>query len=59
MGTYLLPDVYVFGGSGYDPSKGVEVGFEYRLKNWLTVQGQRGYNNAYKFDLNLKWELSK
>jgi len=59
VGTYLLPDVYVFGGSGYDPTKGTEIGFEYRLKNWLTVQGQRGFDNAYKFDLNLKWELSK
>jgi autotransporter translocation and assembly factor TamB len=59
IGTYLLPDVYVYGGSAFDPSKGQEVGFEYRLRNWLRVQGNRSYENLYQFDLNLNWEISK
>lgn len=59
IGTYLLPDIYVYGGSSFDPSEGTEVGFEYRLKNWLRLQGHRSYDNLYQFDLNLKWEADK
>jgi autotransporter translocation and assembly factor TamB len=59
IGTYLLPDVYVYGGSSIDPSEGTEYGFEYRLKNWLRLQGHRSYDNLYQFDLNLKWEADK
>jgi hypothetical protein len=59
IGTYLLPDVYVYGSSGVDVTKGTEVGFEYRLRNWLTVQGNRNFENLYKFDLRLKWEMEK
>jgi autotransporter translocation and assembly factor TamB len=59
IGAYLLPDVYVYGGSAFDPSKGQEAGFEYRLRNWLRVQGNRSYDNLYQFDLNLNWEISK
>lgn len=59
IGTYLLPDVYIYGGSSVDPKKGQEVGFEYRLKNWLRLQGHRSYDNLYQFDLNFKWEADK
>jgi hypothetical protein len=59
IGAYLLPDIYVYGTSGFDLSRGAEFGFEYRWKNWLTVQGSRDYNNLYNFDLNLKWEMNK
>jgi hypothetical protein len=59
IGTYLLPDIYVYGGSSFDPSKGTEVGFEYRLKNWLRLQGHRSFDNLYQFDLNVKWEANK
>jgi autotransporter translocation and assembly factor TamB len=59
IGTYLLPDIYVYGGTGFDPSQGTEVGFEYRLKNWLRLQGHRSFDNLYQFDINLKWEADK
>jgi len=59
IGTYLLPDIYVYGTSGFDVTKGTEIGFEYRLKNWLTLQGNRDRNSLYQFDLNLKWEVGK
>jgi hypothetical protein len=59
IGTYLLPDIYVYGTSGFDPTKGTEIGFEYRLKNWLTLQGNRDRRSLYQFDLNLKWEVEK
>ena len=59
IGTYLHPDIYVYGGSRVDPTKGTEYGFEYRLKNWLRVQGSRNYENLYQFDLNVKWEIDK
>lgn len=59
IGTYLLPDIYVYGGSSIDPSEGTEYGFEYRLKNWLRLQGHRGFDNMFQFDLNLKLEADK
>lgn len=59
IGTYLLPDVYIYGSSEFDLTKGTEIGFEYRLRNWLTLQGNRDRRNLYHFDLNLKWEMEK
>lgn len=59
IGTYLLPDIYVYGTSGFDVTKGTEIGFEYRLRNRLTLQGNRDRRNLYQFDLNLKWEVDK
>ena len=59
IGTYLLPDIYVYGGSSIDPAEGTEYGFEYRLKNWLRLQGHRGFDNMFEFDLNLKLEADK
>lgn len=59
IGTYVLPDIYVYGSSEFDLTKGTEIGFEYRLKNWLTLQGNRDRKNLYHFDLNLKWEMDK
>jgi autotransporter translocation and assembly factor TamB len=59
VGAYLLPDVYVYGTAGFDVTQGTEIGFEYRLSNWLTVQGNRDRRNLYQFDLNLRWETDK
>jgi hypothetical protein len=59
IGTYLLSDVYVYGTGEFDLSKGTELGFEYRLKNWLRVQGNRDRSNLYQFDLNFNWEMDK
>jgi autotransporter translocation and assembly factor TamB len=61
IGKYLHPDIYVYGSSrvDLDLTKGTEVGFEYRLRNWLSLQGNRDFENLYNFDLNLNLNMSK
>lgn len=59
IGTYLLPDIYVYGSKRVNLRKGTEVGFEYRLKNWLSLQGNRDFDDLYNFDLNLKLNMNK
>lgn len=61
ISKHLHPDILVYGASRVDfnLAKGTELGFEYRLKNWLSLQGNRDFDNLYNFDLNLKLRMNK
>lgn len=61
ISKHLHPDILVYGASRVDfnLAKGTELGFEYRLKNWLSLQGNRDFDNLYNFDLNLKLRMDK
>jgi TamB, inner membrane protein subunit of TAM complex len=52
VGFYTHPNLYVYGRSAISGVAGQEVGFEYRLKRFLIVEGSRDEDNLYHLLLN-------
>lgn len=56
IGTYTLPNLYIFGSSYFDVNKGQEVGMEYRLSKHYLFEGRRDEFNLYHFSFKFHWE---
>ena len=56
IGTYTLPNLYIFGSSYFDVNKGQEVGLEYRLSRHYLFEGRRDEFNLYHFSFKFNWE---
>jgi len=56
VGTYFLRNFYIYGTSPVALDRGQEVGFEYRFKRGLYLDGRRDKNNFYRLNLHLNWE---
>ena|GEM_PF-3559386 len=56
VGTYFLRSFYVYGTSPVALDRGQEVGFEYRFKRGLYLDGRRDRDNLYRLNLRLNWE---
>jgi hypothetical protein len=56
LGFYTHPDLYVYGRSSLSMRSGREVGFEYRLEEFLIMEGEVDENNLYRLFFNFHWE---
>ncbi|MCX6827226.1 MAG: translocation/assembly module TamB domain-containing protein, partial [candidate division Zixibacteria bacterium] len=56
LGFYTHPNLYIYGRSAISGVSGREVGFEYRLKRFLLVEGRHDEENLYHLLLNFYWE---
>jgi len=56
LGFYTHPDLYVYGRSSLSMESGREVGFEYRLEEFLIMEGEINENNLYQLFFNFHWE---
>ncbi|UCD16208.1 MAG: translocation/assembly module TamB domain-containing protein [Candidatus Zixiibacteriota bacterium] len=56
VGFYTHPNLYVYGRSAISGVAGKEVGFEYRLKRFLLMEGRLDENNLYHLILNFYWD---
>ena len=56
IGTYTLPNLYVFGSSYFDVNKGQQVGLEYRLGRHYLFEGNRDETNLYHINFKMQWE---
>jgi autotransporter translocation and assembly factor TamB len=56
IGTYTLPNLYVFGSSYFDVNKGQQVGLEFRLGRHYLFEGKRDETNLYHINFKMQWE---
>jgi len=56
VGFYTHPNLYVYGRSAISGVAGQEVGFEYRLRRFMLVEGRIDEKNLYHLILNFYWE---
>ncbi len=56
LGFSLHPNLYVYGRSAISSSQGQEIGFEYRLKRFLLIEGSKDENELYHLLLNFYWD---
>jgi len=56
VGFYTHPNLYVYGKSAISGVSGKEVGFEYRLKRNLLMEGRLDENYLYNLLLNFYWD---
>jgi len=56
VGSYFLRNFYVYGSSRVALDRGQEVGFEYRIRRGLYVDGLRDEKNQYRLNLHLNLE---
>jgi len=56
VGFYTHPNLYIYGRSAISGVAGQEVGFEYRLKRNLLLEGRRDDEDLYHLILNLYWD---
>ena len=56
VGFYTHPNLYIYGRSAISGVAGQEVGFEYRLKRWMLVEGRADEHDLYQLILNFYWE---
>ncbi|SYZ73364.1 hypothetical protein TRIP_C21482 [Candidatus Zixiibacteriota bacterium] len=56
VGFYTHPNLYIYGRSALSGESGREVGFEYRIKRFLLLEGSRDDANLYHLLLNLYWD---
>ncbi|MBN2226745.1 MAG: translocation/assembly module TamB domain-containing protein [candidate division Zixibacteria bacterium] len=56
VGFYTHPNLYVYGKSAISGVSGKEVGFEYRLKRFLLMEGRVDENYLYNLLLNFYWD---
>jgi hypothetical protein len=56
VGFYTHPNLYIYGRSAISSVTGSEVGFEYRLKKFLLIEGRRDENELYHLLLNFYWD---
>lgn len=57
LGFYTSPNLYVFGRSALSGQSRQELGFEYRWRKWVLVQGLRDEEELYHLNLHLNWEF--
>ncbi len=57
LGFYTHLNLYVYGSSSISGVAGQEVGFEYRLKRFLLMEGRRDEENLYHLLLNFYWDF--
>ncbi len=56
VGSYFLRNFYVYGSSRVTLDRGQEVGFEYRIRRGLYLDGRWDEKNKYRLNLHLNWE---
>ncbi len=57
VGTYMLhPNLYIYGRSAISGSAGQQVGFEYRIKRFMLLEGRADENDLYQLFVNFYWE---
>jgi len=56
LGFYTHPNLYIYGTSAISGVTGQEVGFEYRFKRFLVMEGRRDEYNLYHLLLNFSWD---
>jgi hypothetical protein len=56
VGFYTHPNLYIYGRSAISSVSGSEVGFEYRLKRFLLIEGSRDEQELYHLLLNFYWD---
>ncbi len=57
LGFYTHANLYIYGSSAISGVTGQQVGFEYRLKRFLLMEGNRDEENLYHLLLNFHWEF--
>jgi hypothetical protein len=57
LGFYTSSNLYIFGRSALSGQSRQEVGFEYRWKKWVLIQGLRDEDELYHLNLHLNWEF--
>lgn len=57
LGFYTHSNLYIYGSSAISGVAGQEVGFEYRLKRFLLMEGRRDEENLYHLLLNFYWDF--
>ena len=57
FGFYTSQNFYIYGRSALSGQNTQEVGFEYRLKKSLLIQGLRDENELYHLNLKFNWEF--
>jgi len=55
LGAYALPNLYIYGRSSLSVETGHELGFEYRLKRFLMIEGRADEGDLYQLFLNFYW----
>ncbi len=56
LGFSVHPNLYVYGRSTISSTEGQEIGFEYRLKRFLLVEGRKDDKELYHLLLNFYWD---
>ena len=56
LGAYALPNLYIYGRSSLSVETGHELGFEYRLKRFLMMEGKADEGDLYQLFLNFYWD---
>ena len=56
LGLYTMPNLYIYGRSDLAGQSGQELGFEYRLKKFLLMEGRLDEDNLYRFFFNFYWD---
>jgi autotransporter translocation and assembly factor TamB len=57
VGLYTHPNLYIYGRSAISGTAGQQVGFEYRLKRSLLIEGQADENDLYQLILHFYREF--
>jgi hypothetical protein len=57
LGFYTSSNLYIYGRSALSGQSRQEVGFEYRWKKWVLIQGLRDEEELYHLNLHLNWEF--
>ncbi len=56
VGFYTNPNLYIYGRSAISGTSGQQVGFEYRLKRFMLLEGRADENDLYQLFVNFYWE---
>ncbi len=56
LGGYFSRNFYVYGTSPVALDRGQDVGFEFRFRRGLYLDGKRDRDNLYRLNLHLNWE---
>lgn len=56
VGFYTNPNLYIYGRSALSGTSGQQVGFEYRIKRFMLLEGRADENDLYRLFVNFYWE---
>lgn len=56
VGFYTNPNLYIYGRTALSGTSGQQVGFEYRLKRFMLLEGRADENDLYRLFVNFYWE---